>query len=124
MAHILLVEDEPDTRYALAQVLSNAGHDIVEADSAADASPLLEEQEFDLLICELQLAHDQASRILDQARRQTKRPGMIAISGGGLAGSARHVATAKALGVAAILHKPFDSETLVAAAQRLSEDAA
>jgi CheY-like chemotaxis protein len=109
MAHILLVEDEPDTRYALAQVLSDAGHDIVEADSAADAAPLLEEQDFDLLICELQLAHNQSPRL-----------DVIGICGGGLARSAHHVAAAKAAGAVAILQKPFDSETLVAAAARLS----
>ena len=120
MAHILLVEDEPDTRYALAQVLSNAGHDIVEADSAADAAPLLEEQDFDLLICELQLAHDQAAAILERASRQIPRLGVIGICGGGLARSAHHIAAAKAAGAVAILHKPFDSETLVAAAERLS----
>jgi DNA-binding NtrC family response regulator len=120
MAYILLVEDEPETRYALAQVLRDAGHDVDEADSAADAAPLLEEQDFDLVICELQLAHDQAAIILEQARRHTPRVGVIGIYGGGLAGSAHHVATAKAAGAVAILHKPFDSETLVAAAARLS----
>jgi len=121
MANILLVEDEPDTCYALAQVLSSAGHDIVEADSAPDAAERLAEQDFDLLVCELQLSHGQASEVLDHARQQTPRPRVIAICGGGLAGSAQHVAAAKALGAAAILQKPFDSETLIAAARLLSE---
>jgi CheY-like chemotaxis protein len=123
MAQILLVEDEPETRYALAQVLSNAGHDISEADSAPSAARLLARQEFDLLICELQLSHGQASAILDQAHRQPHRPTVIAICGGGLAGSAQHVANAKALGATTILHKPFDSETLIAATQCLSAGA-
>src|SRR5277367_1101670 len=96
MANILLVEDEPDTRYALAQVLSSADHDIVEADSAPDAAERLAEQDFDLLVCELQLSHGQASEVLDQARQRTPQPRVIAICGGGLAGSAQHVTAAKA----------------------------
>jgi len=121
MANILLVEDEPDTCYALAQVLSSAGYDIVEADSAPGAARRLAEQDFDLLVCELQLSHGQASTILDQARQRSPRPRVIAICGGGLAGSAQHVAAAKALGAAAVLHKPFDSDTLIAAARLLSD---
>ena len=119
MAHILLVEDEPDTRYALAQVLSSAGHEIVEAGSAADAAQLLAGADVDLLVCELQLSGGQAPGILDEARKRKPRLDVIAICGGGLAGSARHVEAARAAGVAAVLHKPFDSETLVAVAEHL-----
>jgi DNA-binding NtrC family response regulator len=119
MAHILLVEDEPDTRYALAQVLSSAGHDIVEADSADDAAELLAQKDVDLLVCELQLSHGQAPGILDEVRKRNPTLDVIAICGGGLAGSARHVEAARAAGVAAVLHKPFDSETLVAVAEHL-----
>lgn len=123
MAHILLVEDEPDTRYALAQVLSSVGHKVVEADSAAGASELLAERDVDLLVCELQLANDQAMHILAEARQRTPRLDTIVICGGGYARSARNnVAAARTLGAAAILQKPFDSDTLIAVADNLLEE--
>jgi DNA-binding NtrC family response regulator len=123
MAHILLVEDEPDTRYALAQVLGSVGHKIVEADSAVGASRLLAEREVDLVVCELQLANDQAAHILEEARRHTPRLDTIVICGGGLARSSRNnVAAARTLGAAAILQKPFDSDTLIAVTDNLLEE--
>jgi DNA-binding NtrC family response regulator len=123
MAHILLVEDEPETCYALAQVMNDAGHALTEADSAASAGRLLAEYKFDLLICELQLAHGQAPAILAEAQRRAPRLGLVAIGGDGLAGSARDMAQATALGAAAILHKPFESETLLAAIERVLDGA-
>jgi two-component system cell cycle response regulator len=119
MARILVVEDEPETRYALTQVLSGRGHRLVEADGAAATVERLGEQAFDLLICDLHMAHGQGVAVLAEVRRQRPDLEVLAIAGGGLAGGIDRIAQAKALGATVILHKPFDSETLIAAAERL-----
>lgn len=121
MATILVVEDEPEIRYALSRVLVSAGHEVTEVERAEDCALLLNEQRFDLMICDLQLAHDQARQVLAQARPQAAELAVLAITGGGLAASASNVERAKALGASVILHKPFDSETLIAVAERLLE---
>jgi DNA-binding response OmpR family regulator len=121
MARILLIEDEPDTSYALTQVLGGAGHDVDAVDAIGSARERLDTQTYDLMICDLQLAHGQAAALLAAAR--STELDAIAISAGGLATSADQLRTAKALGAAGVLHKPFETETLLAAVARVLEGA-
>ena len=117
MARILLVEDEPDTSYALTAVLGGAGYDVDTADDVESALERLADQSYDLMVCDLQLAHNQASVVL--AAAQTAELGAVAISGGGLAAAADQLRQAKALGAAGVLYKPFESETLLATVERV-----
>jgi DNA-binding NtrC family response regulator len=123
MARILLIEDEPDTSYALTQVLSGAGHDVDEADSAESGLERLADQAYDLMICDLQLAHGQAPALLEAAREAASWTAAVAVSGGGLAGAIEQVRQAKALGAAGVLHKPFESETLLTVVERVLDGA-
>jgi DNA-binding NtrC family response regulator len=117
MARILLIEDEPDTSYALTQVLVGAGHAVDTDDGAASALERLGDRPYDLMICDLQLAHNQASALLAAARAAALD--VVAISGGGLATSADQLRQAQALGAAGVLHKPFETETLLTAVERV-----
>jgi len=117
MARILLIEDEPDTSYALTAVLCGAGHDVDTADGVESALEHLSDQVYDVMICDLQLAHNQAPVLL--AAAQVAGLDAVAISGGGLAASADQLRQAKALGAAGVLHKPFESETLLATVERV-----
>jgi len=95
MARILLIEDEPDTSYALTAVLCGAGHDVDTADGVGSALERLADQPYDLMVCDLQLAHNQASVVL--AAAQTADLGAVAISGGGLAAAADKLRQEKAV---------------------------
>jgi len=54
MACILLVEDEAEIRAMLAEVLADAGHEVVEADSGDSAALLLDgPANFDLLVTDI-----------------------------------------------------------------------
>ena len=56
MAYILLVEDEADIRLMLAEVLADAGHKIVEADTGDAAALLLEKRsDFDALVTDINM---------------------------------------------------------------------
>lgn len=56
MAYILLVEDEADIRTMLAEVLEEAGHTVVEADSGDSAVLLLDSPaSFDLLVTDINM---------------------------------------------------------------------
>jgi DNA-binding response OmpR family regulator len=52
-ARIVIVEDEPDLREAVAEYLGAAGYDVATADSAAAARSLLETQSFHLAILDI-----------------------------------------------------------------------
>jgi DNA-binding NtrC family response regulator len=70
------------------------------------------------MICELQLAHDQAPALL-AAARQTPGLAVIAIGGGGLAGAQDQIRRATAQGARGVLHKPFETDTLLAVVERV-----
>ncbi|MBV8170040.1 MAG: response regulator [Alphaproteobacteria bacterium] len=122
MARILLIEDEPDTSYALTAVLNGAGYDVDTADGAESALERLADQPYDLMVCDLQLAHNQASAVLAAAR--TAELDAVAISGGGLAAAADQLRQAKALGAAGVLYKPFETATLLATVERVLDGVA
>lgn len=45
----MLVEDQPESRYALARILQRQGYDVMEAAEANEALALLEKSRFDLI---------------------------------------------------------------------------
>lgn len=56
MARILLVEDEAEIRLMLAEVLADAGHEVVEADTGDDAASLLAVRpDFDMLVTDINM---------------------------------------------------------------------
>ena len=56
MACILLVEDEADIRTMLAEVLADAGHEVVEADTGDNAASLLKTRsDFDMLLTDINM---------------------------------------------------------------------
>lgn len=124
MARILLIEDEPDTSYALAQVLGTAGHEVDEVDSATSGLERLADQTYDLVICDLQLSHGQAPTLLRAASEAAPAPVVVAVAGGGLAGAKEQVRQARALGAQAVLYKPFESDTLLGMVEGLLDAAA
>ena len=52
-ARIIVVEDEPDLREAVAEYLGASGYEVATADSAAAARSLLETQSFHLAILDI-----------------------------------------------------------------------
>ena len=53
MKRVLLVEDHPDIRSLLSQLLQEAGYEVVDAWTFAEAKTKLEQEPFDLLIADV-----------------------------------------------------------------------
>jgi two-component system chemotaxis response regulator CheY len=118
MADVLIVDDQPDIRYAIARVLESAGHQVTEAAEADEARSLMGGA-FDLIICDIQLPGDKGVRLIRDAANSAGGVKVVALIGEGLASSARSFATAKALSVDAVLRTPFEFETLLGTVDRL-----
>src|SRR5438034_11799105 len=54
MGHVLIVDDDPATRSALSRFVARQGHAVSQASSAAEASALLVEKPFDLVITDME----------------------------------------------------------------------
>ena len=69
-ARILYVEHDADTRWVLASVLADAGHEVVGAGSTDDACAALDAGTFDVLITDVGPAHMIDTRLIISAWRR------------------------------------------------------
>jgi CheY-like chemotaxis protein len=73
---ILLVEDNPNARLLFAQILSSAGHEVVESENGEEAVSLLEEHRIDLVVTDLAMPKMTGVGLLTHIRE--KRPSLPA----------------------------------------------
>ncbi|AUX47003.1 hypothetical protein SOCE26_085140 [Sorangium cellulosum] len=66
--HVLLVEDEPDTREIIALVIEQAGAQVLTACSAAEALSVLERQRVDVLISDIGMPGESGYTLIQQVR--------------------------------------------------------
>jgi CheY-like chemotaxis protein len=121
MARILLIEDDESVRTLLLLTLAHYGHDVVEARNGREGLDRFRETKPDLVITDIVMPEKEGFEVLMKIRRKNPALKIIAISGGGLHNAAHYLHTAKLLGAAKVLAKPFSNETLMAAVNELLE---
>ena len=75
LARVLLVDDDPTSRLTLQTVLQASGYRVDAAASAAEAVGKLDEQEYELVLSDLQMESPQAGlKVLAHARMMDYKP--------------------------------------------------
>src|SRR6201996_2469397 len=75
LARVLLVDDDPTSRLTLQTVLEASGYHVDSAASAAEAIPMLDEQEYELVLSDLQMESPEAGlKVLAHARMMAYKP--------------------------------------------------
>jgi len=75
MARVLLVDDDPTSRLTLQTVLQAGGYHVDSAASAAEALGKLEEQEYQLVLSDLQMESPEAGlKVLAHAKNMDYKP--------------------------------------------------
>lgn len=75
LARVLVVDDDPAARLTLQTVLEAGGYHVEAAGSAAEAVDKLEEQEYELVLSDVQLESPEAGlKVLAHARRMDYKP--------------------------------------------------
>lgn len=75
LARVLLVDDDPTSRLTLQTVLEASGYHVDSAASAAEAVGKLDEQEYQLVLSDLQMESPQAGlKVLAHARMMDYKP--------------------------------------------------
>jgi CheY-like chemotaxis protein len=91
MARVLLADDDPTSRLTLRTVLQACGYEVDCAASAAEAVGLLDEQEYELVLSDLQMeAPESGLKVLAHARMMDYKPATALLTtyqNGGDAGS-------------------------------------
>lgn len=72
---ILIVDDEPDGREFLAQVLEDCGATVTRADDIAAAKDYVNSSKFDLIVTDLALPGEDGAAFLQWLRRQPRERG-------------------------------------------------
>jgi CheY-like chemotaxis protein len=112
MRLVLVVEDDEDTRGALAELLADEGYSVSEASNGATALRRMQSQTPDLVLLDLGLPELHGEDLL---RRKAADPALAAIPVIVLTGAMRPRALP---GVSAMLAKPFDVEEILALVRR------
>ena len=128
MAHILVVDDEPEIRDFCAVALRDAGHQVVLADNGQSAIDIHRLKPQDVVLLDMFMPIKDGLETLAALRKSQPPPKIIAVSAGWRVtgrrsnsdGAPRDVLDeARALGADAVLHKPFDPDDLVRTVQTL-----
>ena len=82
MSKVLIIDDEPAIRRAMSGILSNEGYTISEAPSAIEALPMLNDDTFDAIFCDIKMPQMDGIEFLEKAKTVTDTP-IIIISGHG-----------------------------------------
>lgn len=119
MSHILIVEDTRLMRDSLVDVLTELDHEVVTAENGAEAvSMIAAGQVFDLIITDIIMPEMDGIEAIMEVQTMSPETPIIAISGGSARlEKAAGLDTAKRLGAVAVLEKPFEIDSLLAAIQ-------
>ena len=115
MARILLIEDNDALRALLRENLELAGHTVIEARDGQEGLDLFRRTGADLVVTDILMPEKEGLAVLMELRTAHPPVHVIAISGGGQ----DYLATAKLLGAAKVLLKPFPPAVLIAAITEL-----
>lgn len=115
---ILLAEDEEAMRSYLARALSNAGYRVETVDCGTDAIPLLEAQEFDLLLSDIVMPEMDGIELAQRCAEISPRTKVMFITGFAAVSlrASREQHTAK------VLSKLFHLRDLVLEVERVFEE--
>jgi len=106
---ILLVEDHPETRQILTQLLTHWGFEVAAADSVQGGLDQLETEPIDVILSDIGLPDGTGYALINEARRRGKDVLAIALSG---FDRPTEVQVAKISGFDHHLSKPFDCQQL------------
>jgi CheY-like chemotaxis protein len=115
MTRILVIDDEPQVRAMLRQMLEREAYEVVEAEEGGEGMKLYQEQPPDLVITDILMPGKEGIETILALRKAYPEIKIIAISGGGRMGKLDVLPIAKSFGAVRTLAKPFEREELLEA---------
>jgi DNA-binding response OmpR family regulator len=112
-AQILIVDDDEALRCSTALLLRRDGFIVDAVGDGRAAQEYLKDHEIKLLITDIYMPDCDGLELILATRRQSRRPQIIAMTGGTFCHRPDILSMAHSLGADAELFKPFDGETLL-----------
>src|SRR5690606_17853565 len=83
MPKILIIDDEKIIRATLKEILEYEHYEIFEAQDGEEGVRMIEEEEFDLVLCDVKMPKMDGIEVLDRVNKMDKAPQFIMISAHG-----------------------------------------
>ena len=119
MANILVVDDNEEILKLQTEILSRSGHQVATAANGDEAVRLFRAGQFDLVITDLIMSDKEGIETIRDLRKLNPALKIIAMSGGGRLSAEDNLFIAQSLGASHTLAKPFSSQELLEAVNRL-----
>ncbi len=120
MANILIIDDNEQVRKVMATYLEHDNHQITVAADGKQGIAQLQSQAFDLVITDIIMPEQDGLEVLMWLKTQTRRPKVIAVSGGSPSIDLNYLINmAQRLSADKVLQKPIDFATLTTAVREL-----
>lgn len=113
MAAILLIDDINTERAAIAQTLTEAGHDIIQANNGTDGLEIARQQACSLVILPIFMSEPDGVEVIRQLRSEGCKAPIVAISGSEVGSALDLLPAAMAFGASAGIERPIDSAELL-----------
>ena len=121
MARILIIDDNAQLREMLKLMLTQAGHEVQEADGGEMGVKLYKSAPADVVIVDILMPEKGGLETIVELKRDFPKAKLIGISGGFQKKTDGDQTLAELLGVERTLSKPFASEELLKAVREICE---
>jgi len=120
MSRILVIDDEPQVRGMLKEILEDEGYEVTEAENGEVGLNLYKENPSDIVITDILMPDKEGIATIRELKREFPHVKIIAMSGGGRLVAGDYLMMAKAFGVERIFKKPLAYDELVTAIAELT----
>lgn len=114
-ATILIVDDEPDLRNLLEQVLTNAGYKVQQASDGDEALKLLKKEKFDIALLDIQMPNVNGIQVLKYIQQHLPKTKAIMLTG---YADLKHAMEAKEFGAQDFIGKPYKIEDILSTVEQ------
>ena len=121
MAKVLLVEDDELVRYALTELLEEAGHQVFVRENGYKIIEYVECNPVDIVLTDIVMPEVDGIEVLTAMRKSFPDLPVIALSGGGRISGADYLQMAEVIGAKRTIAKPVKPDVLLDAVAELCD---
>jgi DNA-binding response OmpR family regulator len=115
MPRILVIDDEQLLRSTIVTILTRAGFSVEEASDGQAGIAMFHKNPPDVVLTDIFMPNKDGIEIIKELKHSSPRTKIIAMTGGGNLRMIEIASAAEVLGADHVIHKPFESESLLAA---------
>ena len=119
MPKILIVDDDEGMLQVLNDMLSSAGHEVIEADSSDAAKQAYRENEVDLVVTDFFMPSEGGLEVIRDIRRRDPGAKIILISAADIRDGVDLAAFAQQYGAQRVMNKPINSSDVLDAIDQM-----